>query len=87
MGKEGKRAGPAKRDIATGRPPIDPDVEELILRLARETDWGYSKIRGELMKLGIVVARNTIKKVMLKNGITPGPERSKGDWDVSSDAI
>jgi len=33
------------------------------------------------MKLGIVVARNTIKKVMLKNGITPSPERSKGDWD------
>lgn len=43
--------------------------------------WGYARIQGELMKLGITVAANTIKKVLIKNGFHPSPNRTKGDWD------
>lgn len=38
------------------------------------------------MKLGITVAANTIKKILLKNEVHPGPERTKGDWNPLSQA-
>jgi putative transposase len=37
-----------------GRPRIHQEKEGLILRLAKENiRWGYGKIEGELLKLGI----------------------------------
>ena len=36
-----------------GRPRTPADIEQLILRIARETGWGYSRILGELKKLGV----------------------------------
>jgi hypothetical protein len=37
-----------------GRPPLDPSIKHLILRAGRENPrWGYLRIRGELLKLGM----------------------------------
>jgi len=63
-----------------GRPSVQQSIEELILRFARENAWGYSRIQGELRKLGIVVARNTVKKILIKNGFHPRPGKRAGDW-------
>ena len=64
-----------------GRPGIRQTVEEVILRLAKENGWGYGRIRGELWKLGISISTNTIRRILIKNGFNPSPDRSKGDWD------
>ncbi|XHR30565.1 MAG: hypothetical protein ACFUZC_08375 [Chthoniobacteraceae bacterium] len=35
---------------------------------------------GELRKLGIIVARNTVKKILIKNGFHPNPGKLAGSW-------
>jgi putative transposase len=60
-----------------GRPGIDQELENLILRLARENSrWGYGKIEGELIKLGFQVSRTTIRNVLDRHNIKPAPVRN-----------
>jgi putative transposase len=59
-----------------GRPKIDAGLEALIVRLAEENPrWGYGKIEGELIKLGIKLSQTTIRNVLNRNGIVPSPVR------------
>jgi putative transposase len=46
--------------------------------MAREnSSWGYTRIRGALSNLGHDIGRNTIKRILLEDGMDPAPERSK----------
>src|ERR1019366_9459225 len=74
---------PKKESAArTGRPRTEQDIRDLILRLANETGWGYTRIHGELKKLGIKsVSRSTVANILREAGIDPSPERKKGTWD------
>ena len=59
-----------------GRPPIDKELESLIIRLAKENPrWGYGKIEGELIKLGFKVSQTTIQSTLRKHNILPAPVR------------
>lgn len=59
-----------------GRPALDPEVRDLILRLARENArWGYQRIRGELLKLGIRVSATTVATLLRRHGVGPAPRR------------
>ena len=59
-------------------------IRELILRMAKENPtWGYSRIQGALKRLGHVVARSTIARVLELNGLPPAPERPTS-WRTSS---
>jgi hypothetical protein len=70
-----------KRRARPGRPPIDPQVRDLILRLGRENPrWGYQPIRGELMKLGIRVSATTVRTILLRHGLDPAPRRGGPAW-------
>jgi len=64
-----------------GRPPIDPELRQLILRLGRENPrWGYLRIKGELLKLGIRVSATTIATVLRRGGLGPAPRRIGPTW-------
>ena len=58
-----------------GRPRLDAKLEGLVIRLARENGWGYSKIQGELLKLGFKLSRETVANILRRHGILPAPER------------
>jgi len=64
-----------------GRPPVDGRVRELVLRFARENPgWGYPRIAGELLKLGLRVSPSTIRRILLANRLGPAPRRSGPGW-------
>ncbi len=54
------------------------------MRMASENPtWGYTRIRGALYNLGHEVGRNTIKRILIENGIDPAPLRSRGmSWET-----
>src|SRR5919202_5026480 len=59
-----RRKWTVRRPQAGGRPALPAEVEALILRLARENSgWGYSRIQGELLKLGYALGRSTVRDV------------------------
>src|SRR6266542_6628162 len=64
-----------------GRPPVERRVRELVLRLARENPrWGYPRIAGELLKLGVHVSPSTVRRLLLAAGLMPAPRRSGPSW-------
>lgn len=71
-----------KQQPARGRPRTAQQIEKLILKLAKDTGWGYTRILGELKKLGVQsVTRNTVKYILKRNGYETGPKRGPGTWD------
>jgi putative transposase len=72
---------PHRRPGRPGRPPIDCEVRQLILRLAREnSSWGYLRIVGELRKLGIYVSATLARNVLRAAAVPPAPQRGQLDW-------
>jgi len=59
-----------------GRPGLMKEIRTLIVRFATENStWGYCRIQGALRNLGHFVARSTIRKVLIEQGIRPSPDR------------
>jgi putative transposase len=66
---------------AAGRPPTDGRVRALVVRFARENPrWGYPRIAGELLKLGLRVSPSTVRRILLAAGSGPAPGRSGPSW-------
>jgi hypothetical protein len=48
-----------------GRPPISPEIRELILKMAKANPlWGAPRIHGELLKLRIEISERTVSNLM-----------------------
>jgi putative transposase len=64
-----------------GRPPLAAQVRQLVLRLAAENpSWGYKRIHGELVGLGIPVSASTVWNVLRRHEIEPAPRRASVSW-------
>jgi putative transposase len=69
------------KERTPGRPPIDPQIAALIVRMARENArWGCMRICGELRKLGIRVGATTIRTLLRRHGLGPAPRRCGPTW-------
>jgi putative transposase len=65
----------------TGRPPLDQQLQDLIIRLARENPrWGYQRIQGELRHLGVRVSATAIRTTLRRHGLGPTPRPTATTW-------
>jgi len=64
-----------------GRSPLDQVLQQLIIRLARENPrWGYQRIKGELLRLGMPVSATAIRTTLRRHGVDPAPRPTAMAW-------
>ncbi|WP_228122619.1 integrase core domain-containing protein [Saccharothrix syringae] len=76
-----RRHAARSRPKRPGRPRTIRSIRLLVLRLARENPiWGYRRIHGELLVLGVKVAASTVWQILKEAGVDPAPERTTTTW-------
>jgi putative transposase len=66
-----------------GRPLLDEDTQQLIVRLAKENPrWGYQRITGELLRLGVQVSATATRTTLRRHGLDPAPRRASTTWQA-----
>ena len=78
------------REENAGKPKTNPkggqrkprEIRELVIEIAKTTGFGYTRIIGELRKLGIKkISRRTVRNILKEEGIKPGPDRTSDNWE------
>jgi transposase len=68
----------AKPSPSVGRPRINQEMEDLVVRMAQENrSWGYDRIVGALANLGYTISDQTVGNILKRHGIPPAPERKR----------
>jgi transposase len=63
---------------SVGRPRVDKEIEDVVLRMARENrSWGYDRIQGAVKHLGYTISDQTVGNILKRHGLLPAPERKK----------
>ncbi|MGB5583399.1 MAG: helix-turn-helix domain-containing protein [Gammaproteobacteria bacterium] len=61
-----------------GRPRIDAEIEQWVVRMAKEnSDWGYDHIVGAMANLGYRLSDQTVGNILQRHGISPAPQRKR----------
>jgi putative transposase len=77
--------GPAKRPKSEakakpGRPRTDESIADTIIRIRKETGWGYTKIVQAMRRLGHRISRQTVKNILVAAGLGPDPSDHPDTW-------
>jgi hypothetical protein len=73
-----RQAATSQLPTCVGRPRVDPEIEAVVIRMARENrSWGYDRIQGALKNLGYRICDQTVGNILKRHGISPAPERTK----------
>jgi transposase len=76
-----RRHAAMSRPRRRGRPRTIRSIRALVLRLVAENpSWGYRRVHGELLTLGIKVAASTVWEILRAAGIDPAPDRAATTW-------
>jgi putative transposase len=76
-----RRHARISRPRRVGRPRTIRSIRTLVLRLASENSgWGYRRIHGELLVLGVKVAASTVWEILKDAGVDPAPDRTSSTW-------
>ena len=70
--------GSLNRTKNVGRKKIEKEIEELVLKFAREnSSWGYDRICGALKNLGHNISDESVGNILKKHGVLPSPDRDR----------
>ncbi|MCA9140294.1 MAG: DDE-type integrase/transposase/recombinase [Planctomycetales bacterium] len=77
--------GPTKRpnsksENKPGRPRTDESIADAIIRIRKETGWGYTKIVQAMRRLGHRISRQTVKNILVEAGLGPDPSDHPDTW-------
>ena len=65
--------GSRKKVARAGRPRVEEGVHDAIIRIRKETGWGYTKIVQAMRRLGHTIQRQTVNNVLVQAGLGPEP--------------
>ena len=61
-----------------GRPRIDYEIEQLVVRMAKEnSDWGYDRIVGAMANLGYTLSGQTVGNILQRHDVPTAPARKR----------
>ena len=64
-----------------GRPRLPAQARRLVLQLAAENPaWGYKRIHGELIGLGLQLSASSVWNILHRAGVEPAPRRASVSW-------
>ena len=73
-----KKFDGSKSRKSVGRPPVEEEIERLVVRMARENpSWGYDRIVGAMANLGHKISDQTIGNILKRHDIPPAPKRKQ----------